>query len=1697
MVTMIKTSTKIAIALFLLLVLMQVASAAFGQVIGLQPTPQALYTWNPTTNVYDQVTTTDTANPFPNTPQAFVWTRWNPSLGQWVPCQTGETCGANGGAITWPPAGDIVVSNGTNSPAGLAPANGDCPVGAGGVWTVGTCGTPLSIQYDSTPVADQSTLNFLDNGTIAPDAGYSQVIFKTNSSGGLAAEYIAGQQFQGQLPPLPSGQAVIVYPTGVSTNIASGCTSDSTAQATNTSAYLTSGCGFGIPAVQADWTFTGALPSYINPANVTAVYGISTNGVYQTNAAFYNLQCAIGGSTATLNPGGNHWPIQPFGAQIAGATGAGVDTATCTASLSNTTGAYSPPTIMNVASMALYVYYTGTAPPADNALNLGGLLYYNPSLNLISTGPTNLASNTDGGVIGLLPNANLANPSMTISGTVCTLGGSCSPSGSGSVTDGSGTTTAGQIAVSTATLHQIQYLTALPNGTTATTQTTGDTSTDVATDAFVANAIAGGGCPSALTMNASGAGASPGTTYNCATAQTISYNTIGAAAAPINGAIYTACTNPSASTSGSMMVMQITATCALTLPTGATAYNWVIQNASSQTLTVAPPSGTITVGAFTTSSLSIPAGSSVFIEWAGSTYISTAPLVASSTVALTPGATGIVVSATGGGGSVTWPAANDIVVSNSSNSPAGLAPVNGDCVVGASGAWTAGTCTSTTLEPTPFAWTVYQTGTLALSGGSGGSGYSGTGTCTLTGGVISSGTADTCSVSESGGVISYSLSGSAVYYSSPTLSFTGFIGGTGAVVPVVQISSPTVVAIDNQTQTVAASGSDIATVMNTVMNANAQIGGTFYIKPSTYNLSACTQETVSPYTSLYYLIGIPSANSGSSYPAWHFIGETESASDSMLPPSLAGVVMNVTTAAETCAGSGNTLDAFWSRPNTAKSTVYNLYYSGHVSVDNVVVTFPSISRGNERAFDFLEALYLEASNDGAAFVTAPITNGPVTDIAFNSPGNFNDGCILSNDYVIAGWGVGFGVNGEHCYLLNDIATQDVYGIYLGLMQNRDGDQIQNGNLFDHFEADFDTYGLYVSTTNVALSIEQLDVLNFNWGTGPCPSGFTCTTPWVGNGVLGFFTGDTNVPFLQNGSSQSGMVGSALGQFYVPQAASIGGPPCTINVEGQFAPATSTNCLYGESGGNPLIRSPLTVNGETIINCTGISPCLLVNDNYAFGSAAELCNTGTSGVCWSIVSEGNGSGVLAGALYFNNLSTNVVPFTVLGNSSSTSTALLLAGGEFAFSPATAIPTSNAQNAGWSSPTSGEMCADSTTRGNCAGQIKVASVVPGVTYSAAGTPLPTCASGIAGTQATVSDATNTSGAYVSGGTNLGPVACTYNGSSYSWQMLSTAASSSVGGTVTYTSSQTASSSDNGKQVRMNCSSACAYTLPATQPSTTWNIASITSVGSTLATIALGGSDTYNSFAAPPVLQPWKPYGPLYANSATSTDYEGPLPLIPPVLPNLIYWFSADRGPAQTGTAVTPVTWNDPADSITAASTSTNIPVWSSACQNGQPCYTFSTSSSEFIINNPEAVFDQPITIFAVFKTPASFSATTNYFLFGGNGVQFGFDITTTSGSVAHLSINNGSAGIATDTTVLSANTWYQATMTYNYSTQAYQFWVNETSSSSGTGTAQSVSSATSTIGQNCGCSIADEVVYGRILSSTEINAMQQTLKAIYGT
>jgi hypothetical protein len=81
------------------------------------------------------------------------------SSNQWVPANS--SCTLGGGNITWPATGDIVVSNSSNSPAGLAPVNGECVIGSGGAWVAGSCsgsGTSVtSVTGDSNIITNSAS----------------------------------------------------------------------------------------------------------------------------------------------------------------------------------------------------------------------------------------------------------------------------------------------------------------------------------------------------------------------------------------------------------------------------------------------------------------------------------------------------------------------------------------------------------------------------------------------------------------------------------------------------------------------------------------------------------------------------------------------------------------------------------------------------------------------------------------------------------------------------------------------------------------------------------------------------------------------------------------------------------------------------------------------------------------------------------------------------------------------------------------------------------------------------------------------------------------------------------------------------------------------------------------------------------------------------------------------------------------------------------------------------------------------------------------------------------------------------------------------------------------------------------------------------------------------------------------------------
>ena len=126
------------------------------------------------------------------------------------------------------------------------------------------------------------------------------------------------------------------------------------------------------------------------------------------------------------------------------------------------------------------------------------------------------------------------------------------------------------------------------------------------------------------------------------------------------------------------------------------------------------------------------------------------------------------------------------------------------------------------------------------------------------------------------------------------------------------------------------------------------------------------------------------------------------------------------------------------------------------------------------------------------------------------------------------------------------------------------------------------------------------------------------------------------------------------------------------------------------------------------------------------------------------------------------------YTIGVTVSVTSNLIRMAGTTGVFSWSTGAGFSGAQDVGLSRAAAGILAVGNGTQGNATGVLKAAGVLPGILYSAAGTPLPTAAVGITGQQAVVSDATLPTymGAYVSGGTITAAVICSFNGTIYAW-------------------------------------------------------------------------------------------------------------------------------------------------------------------------------------------------------------------------------------------------------------------------------------------------------------------------------------------
>ena len=444
------------------------------QVIGLNPTYIAQYYWSNSTNAWEPCPNTSAAEPFGSTPQAFTVAGLNAGLGQWTPGVGVASCLAGGGgagAVTWPPNGDIVISNGTNAPAGLAPVNEDCVVGVGGSWTAAPClgvsaaqgtapievngvsGTPetgsltiscptcsagLSLEHQGSALPDQALLNFwnspasLSGGALDPN--YQAVVFKNDSIGGLAAETVAAPAaFQTSWTAPGSGNYAILYPTSAAVIPTFDIHGDQICFPSTLSVSPFNGLisleGGSATACQINWTGFGVngvngLPAGISPSSVTSIYfGMSATetGWRGSGQGFFSTCGGDGGLgiTGQLIPTEFRSTGQTLfsSAYTSGLSSVNYSLVTCNAQ--DQSSEYTVPALTTWQPF-MVVYYSGTAVPNPSTISVQYPLVYNNS-TLSLQWPYNVAYDFESGTVPNTYEVDMTslNPSMTLdAGTV-------------------------------------------------------------------------------------------------------------------------------------------------------------------------------------------------------------------------------------------------------------------------------------------------------------------------------------------------------------------------------------------------------------------------------------------------------------------------------------------------------------------------------------------------------------------------------------------------------------------------------------------------------------------------------------------------------------------------------------------------------------------------------------------------------------------------------------------------------------------------------------------------------------------------------------------------------------------------------------------------------------------------------------------------------------------------------------------------------------------------------------------------------------------------------------------------------------------------------------------------------------------------------------------------------------------------------
>jgi chaperonin GroEL len=174
-----------------------------------------------------------------------------------------------------------------------------------------------------------------------------------------------------------------------------------------------------------------SLPSYVAAANITAVYAVSVNGYgpYVGGTVFASVTCT-GPSNSVNLLGSGSWPVQQFNGALTGTWTSGqIAATTCQANLNYSSfGGAGTDTTLNVSVIGLQIYYTGTAPPTNNNINMDYPLQFSLGNLSIDPNATFRAWNLLTYTVSTLPAAQTAYNTIVpvtdgTSSTDCTTGG--------------------------------------------------------------------------------------------------------------------------------------------------------------------------------------------------------------------------------------------------------------------------------------------------------------------------------------------------------------------------------------------------------------------------------------------------------------------------------------------------------------------------------------------------------------------------------------------------------------------------------------------------------------------------------------------------------------------------------------------------------------------------------------------------------------------------------------------------------------------------------------------------------------------------------------------------------------------------------------------------------------------------------------------------------------------------------------------------------------------------------------------------------------------------------------------------------------------------------------------------------------------------------------------------------------------------